>query len=92
MNRKLLWHCGSCGLAAAAILSTAPAVVLADPPASQPLFEQIQDVNPCTDEIITLIFTGTAVIRSSGDHLPFGRAGVSLPVMGTRVASTAISS
>jgi hypothetical protein len=32
------------------------------------LFEQIQDVNPCTDEIITLTFTGTAVTRTSGDH------------------------
>jgi hypothetical protein len=68
MNGKMLSRCGSCGLFAAVFLSTAPAVTLAAPPASQPLFEQIQDVNPCTDRIITLTFTGTAVTRTSGDH------------------------
>ena len=61
--------------AAAAILSTASVVTLAAAPVSQPLFEQIFDVNPCTDEIITLTFTGTAIIRSSGDHFTLRASG-----------------
>jgi len=55
-------------IAAAAILSAAALVTFAAPPASQPLFEQFDDVNPCTDEIITLTFTGTAFVQTSGDH------------------------
>ncbi len=62
-------------LAAAAILSISPLVSFAAPPTSQPLFEQITDVNPCTDEIITLTLTGTAVVRSSGDHFTLRASG-----------------
>ena len=75
MNSKLLSRCGSCGLAAAVILSAAPVVTSAAPPASQPLFEQVEDVNPCTDEIITLTFAGSAVTRSSGDHFTLRASG-----------------
>jgi hypothetical protein len=68
MNIKALSRRGSHKLAAVAILSAASVVTFAAPPTSQPLFEQFDDVNPCTDEIITLTFTGTAFVQSSGDH------------------------
>jgi hypothetical protein len=40
----------------------------AAPPVETPLFEQFQDVNPCTGELITLTFTGVAVIHEVGDR------------------------
>jgi hypothetical protein len=39
----------------------------AAPPVETPLFEQFQDINPCTGELITLTFTGVAVIHEVGD-------------------------
>lgn len=75
MNINALPRRGSHKLAAAAILSAASLVTFAAPPASQPLFEQFDDVNPCTDEIITLTFVGTAVVRSSGDHFTLRASG-----------------
>lgn len=41
-------------------------ISLSAAPASTPFFEEIQDVNPCTGQVITYTFTGTARIRDTG--------------------------
>jgi hypothetical protein len=38
------------------------------PPEEIPLFEQIQDINPCSGELITLTLSGVAVIREVRDQ------------------------
>jgi hypothetical protein len=43
-----------------------PAVNASQAPASEPLFEQFQDVNPCTGQVVTYTFTGTARVRDTG--------------------------
>lgn len=75
MDTRALPRRGCYLLAAAAMLSVSPLVSLAAPPASQPLFEQFDDVNPCTDEVITFTLVGTAVVRSSGDHFTLRASG-----------------
>ena len=75
MNINARSRRGTQRLAVAVILSAASLVAFAAPPVSQPLFEQFDDVNPCTDEIITLTFVGTAVVRSSGDHFTLRASG-----------------
>lgn len=37
-------------------------------PVQVPLFEEFQDLNPCTGQVVTYTFTGTARIQESGDH------------------------
>jgi hypothetical protein len=47
--------------------SLASTAAQAAAPIETPLFEQFQDINPCTGELITLTFTGVAVIHEIGD-------------------------
>jgi hypothetical protein len=42
--------------------------VAAAKPIEVPLFEELDDINPCTGETITLTFAGTAFIREFDDH------------------------
>jgi hypothetical protein len=37
-------------------------------PAEVPLFEEFQDINPCTGQVITYTFTGSARIQESAGH------------------------
>lgn len=75
MSTKALLRRGCYVVATVAVLSGAPSYAVASPPTSEPLFEQFDDVNPCTDEIVTLTFTGTAFVRSSGDHFTLRASG-----------------
>lgn len=62
--------CASAILACDSSTPTQPAsstaIDLAQAPVEVPLFEQFQDVNPCTGQIVTYTFTGTARIRDTG--------------------------
>jgi hypothetical protein len=37
-------------------------------PSEVPFFEEFQDINPCTGQVVTYTFTGSARIRESADH------------------------
>jgi hypothetical protein len=50
------------------MLSLVPVSAVPAPPVETPLFEVVQDINPCTGELITLTFTGVAVVHEREDR------------------------
>jgi hypothetical protein len=47
------------------MLSLVPVSAVPAPPVETPFFEEVQDINPCTGELITLTFTGVAVVHEA---------------------------
>jgi hypothetical protein len=58
-----------------ALLAVVVAPIAAAPPPEFPIFEQEQDINPCTGELITLTFEGVIRVQEVGDHLVLHSSG-----------------
>ena len=54
-------------LSVVALAFAAPAA--ADPPTEFPILDVFQDVNPCTGNVITVTFVGTASVHSHGSRV-----------------------
>jgi hypothetical protein len=55
-------------LVAAIVFASAPGAAQAQPPFEEPIFQEVDDINPCTGGDITLTFEGTRRVQLVGDH------------------------
>jgi hypothetical protein len=49
-------------------IAAPPGPIAASRPVEVPFFEEFQDINPCTGQLVTYTFTGTARIQESDDR------------------------